>query len=175
MTVGPDSARSSQPVRRQAVKSAAIAVTAWLGLWGFILLSEGRVQPALLAAVVAGATAVGWVAVWLAPVTTPIDWTPAYVSGPSRAGHDPRFSRLSRLLSEATERVTVGDEVHRTLRSLAAERLERLHDVHLESDQERSRQLLGDELYDYVTQPTRRLRGNEAAALSRLLSRIEAL
>lgn len=175
MTAGPDSTQSSQQIRRQAAKSTALAVLAWLGLWGFFLLSEGRVKPALLAAVVAGATAVGWVAVWLAPAATPIDWTPAYVSGPSSAARDPRFSRLSRLLSEATDRVTVGDEVHRTLRSLAAERLERLHGASLESDPEQSRALLGDDLYRYVTQPARRIRGDEAAALSRLLSRIEAL
>lgn len=160
---------------RRVAKATAATVAAWLALWGFFVLSDGRVQPGLLAAAVAGVAVIIWAATWLASAATPIDWAPAYVSDLRRTPHDPRFSRLSRLLSEASDRIAVGDEVRRTLTSLADERLRRLHGVDRGSDPERARALLGDELYRYVTEPSRRTRGNEAASLSRFLTRIEDL
>jgi hypothetical protein len=147
---------------------------AWIFLWGFFAIGEGSVEPGLLALVVIGAGAATWAAAVLLPDAEPIDWTPAYVSTVPTA-RDPRFSRLARMLGEATDRVTVSDEIHRTLRSLTTQRLAEHHRVDLAADPELAQSILGEELYRYVTRPARRLRGNEAARLSELLSRIEAL
>lgn len=147
---------------------------AWVMLWGFFALGEGSVEPGLLALTVLAAGAVIWAVAALLPDAQPVDWTPAYVSAVPTA-RDPRFSRLARMLSEATDRLTVSDEIHRTLRNLTVQRLAEHHRVDLADDPERAQAILGAELYRYVTRPARRLRGNDAAQLSRLLTRIEAL
>jgi hypothetical protein len=151
-------------------------VAVWLASWVFFALDDGEVvRPGLLAIIVLAAFVVIWGAQGVAPFARSTDWTTGYVSSQDSAGHDPRFSRLSRLLGEATDRLTVSDEIHRTLRVLTVERLTRLHDVDLDTQPEQAEALLGGELFRYVSRPARRLRGNEAAHLSRLLSRIEAL
>jgi hypothetical protein len=157
-------------------KRIGALVAVWLASWGFFALDDGAVhQPGLLAGVVLAAFVVIWGAQGVAPFATATDWTTGYVSSQGPTGHDPRFSRLSRLLGEAPDRLTVSDEIHRTLRALAVERLARLHDVDLDTQPEQAKALLGNELFRYVSQPARRMRGNEAAHLSRLVSRIEAL
>jgi hypothetical protein len=162
--------------RLRWAKRATALVAVWLASWGFFALDDGEVdRPGLLAIVVLAALVVIWGVQGLALVVTGTDWTTGYVSSQGPTGHDPRFSRLSRLLGEATDRLTVSDEIHRTLRALTVERLARLHDVDLDTQPEQAKALLGNELFRYVSEPARRLRGNEAVHLSRLVSRIEAL
>lgn len=173
---GSGSSLSPTPGRLFWWQRVGIVVGAWLLSWGYFALDDGEVRsPLLLAIILLAGGAVWWGGHAVALFTTATDWTPAYVSAAGAAGHDPRFSRLSRLLAEATDRVTVSDEIHRILRALTSERLARLHGIDLGTQPDRARQLLGDELFRYVSQPARRLRGNEAAHLSRLISRIEAL
>jgi hypothetical protein len=153
-----------------------IVVAIWLLSWGYFVLDDGEVlQPVLLAIVVIAAAGVVWGGQALALLTDSTDWTPGYVSSTAAGTHDPRFSRLSRLLTEASDRVVVWDEIHRTLRAVTEERLQRLHGIDLATQSDRARQVLGEELFTYVSTPARRPRGDQAAHLSRLISRIEAI
>ena len=105
---------------------------------------------------------------------TPADWQPTYVSPTRAATNDPRFSRLSRMLTEASNRITVADEVQRSLRAIVDYRLQRDHAVDRTTQPDEARALLGPDLFNYLNRPARQ-RGSDAKHLTRLLTRIEAL
>ncbi len=150
------------------------ALLVWLGLWGLAVLGDGDVRPVLLGAAVLAGTAILAAASELTGATEPADWSPVHVPAAALAGNDPRFSRLSRLLSEASDRALVGDELHRTLRRLTDDRLAP-RGVDRRSQPEQARVLLGDDLFDYLAAPPRGRRANETSHLTGLITRIEEL
>ncbi|MBA3308855.1 MAG: hypothetical protein H0U28_02185 [Nocardioidaceae bacterium] len=157
------------------VQRLVAVVFCWAGVWGYGALVEADVRPVMLAAAVTAALTVIWLIGDVGAGVTPADWRQPYRPDPLTRHLDPRFSTLSRLLAEASDRAAVGDEVHRTLTGLVAERLRVKHGIDWYDEPARAREVLGPQLADYLTDRPRPAGPGSARHLARLLTRIEAL
>ncbi|HEY7044036.1 MAG TPA: hypothetical protein VH419_10245 [Nocardioidaceae bacterium] len=143
----------------------ASGFTAWLGL---------RPRPVLVVLVTVSCFAVGWLLADLAARVTPVDWVaPRHRSVPRR-GLDPRFSRLARKLRDDVGWEIAARDLHTTLVSIVDERLAAHHGIDRRQQPAAAQAVLGEELSGYIEEAPRVRRG-QAAYVSKLLTRIEAL
>jgi hypothetical protein len=149
-------------------------VAIWLAFWGLLAAAGSDVNALLLGLAILTATVLVCVSTDLAPTATAADWQATYIAPARVATNDPRFSRLSRMLTEASNRITVADEVQRSLIAIVDYRLRHDHAVDRATQPDEARALLGPDLFNYLSRPARQ-RGADAKHLARLLTRIEAL
>lgn len=161
-------------IRTWVQRLAWVAAT-WLAVWAFVTLLDFGTQPVFLAAVVFLAFAVAWMAAATVSATASAEWAPRNSAPPMRRGEDARFSRLARRLADGTDREAVAREVHETLVGLVDHRLECTFGVSRVADPVAAQRVLGDELYDFISQPAKHPRTRYQRQLSDILSRIESL
>lgn len=91
------------------------------------------------------------------------------------AAMDYRLLRLRRDLRDAVERDDRYDAVYPVLRELAAERLRSSHDIDLDAEPERARQVLEPQLWRYLSTPPTDTRRRSRSALHTAIEGIEKL
>lgn len=88
---------------------------------------------------------------------------------------DYRLVRLRRDLRDAVERDDRPDEVYAVLRGLAAERLRAHHEIDLDTEPERAREVVDPHLWRYLTTPPTDTRKRSRTALQTAIEGIENL
>ncbi len=140
--------------------------------WGFTAWVGLRPRSLLVVIVtVSCALFVGLMSVLLTRVTA-ISWSAPRRQVRPRYGLDPRFSRLSRALSENRDPDVLAAQLHATLVRVIDDRLVSHHGIDRTAAPEQAHALLGAELTAYVAAPRPR---SSRKHLHDLLSRIEAL
>lgn len=119
-----------------AVVLVGIVLAGWSPHVGYLVGVTALAVPATVAIRRTGS------AVW------PSDWPPAELRERPPAGADPRLGTLATMLRRSAEEVSTADHRLRPLLAdLAGHRLRRDHDVDIDSEPERARQLLGDDAF----------------------------
>ncbi|MBA2697879.1 MAG: hypothetical protein H0U61_03800 [Nocardioidaceae bacterium] len=150
------------------------AVFCWSALYFGALAVGSHAEPVLLAALVLAVdVALGMIGE-LSAATDEVDWTPPHRSRARSWGRDARFSRLAQSFSDGSDPQALAVRVHGDLSAVVDHRLASTYAVDRRTDPQAARGILGEQLADYLEQPVRHRRG-EAARLSALLTRIEAL
>jgi len=83
--------------------------------------------------------------------------------------------RLRRDLRDAVERDDRSDEIYPVLRGLAAERLRAHHQIDLDTEPERARQVVDADLWRYLTTPPTDTRKRSRTSLQTAIEGIENL
>lgn len=159
-----------------------------LPLAGFVLLMGGLLfyvgslrysLPEAVAAVLLGALVIALVP-WAITATGRNAERAFWVSTPRQeatppAALDYRLVRLRRDLRDAIERDDRDDEIYAVLRGLAAERLQASHQIDLDSEPERAREVVDDHLWRYLDNPPVDTRKRSRTALLTAVEGIEKL
>lgn len=174
---GPRGART----RRDQIRRAVLAFlgTAVVGalLWYINVLRYDLVTAVVIAlAVGCVVTLLSWVMSEESARLKPAYWFASIREESVRpAALDYRMLRLRRDLRDATERSDRTDEIFPVVRALAAERLLARHDVDLDADPVRARELMHPDLTKYLSHPPTGTAKRSKRDLNRALDRIEEL
>jgi hypothetical protein len=133
---------------RRWLKRALAAVCVWLAAIGFALFTERHPHPFALGAAVVATLTVGWLCVDAFQGAETPQWSLYRAPAPART-FDPRFSRLSQELDEATDRQAASLAVHGSLSAVADRILLDKYGVDLEHDPDTAREILGDQVWSY--------------------------
>lgn len=101
--------------------------------------------------------------------------TPRLERQPPPEQMDYQLLRLRRDLRDALERDDRTDEIYPVLRSLAAERLKAHHEIDLETEPERARDVMDPHLWRYLTNPPVDTRKRSKTSLHTAIEGIEKL
>lgn len=127
----------------------------------------------LAAAVLAG-LAVIWLCVDAYSVSLPPQWELYFSRSPGRS-FDPRFSRLSQELAEASNRQTASIALHDSIEKIADEILRTKYGVERRTDPEGAQRVLGPEVSAYLAVDPNRERDVFSQRLFDVLTRLESL
>lgn len=150
------------------------ALVIWLLGWAVTAALGAHPQPALLALATAAAFAVGGAVIDVCAFVDQADWVPPHRARPRQWGLDPRFSRLSQSFNDGTDPQVVAERVHQSLVRVVDDMLASRHGIDRLQDPQTARQILGDEVADYLDRPPRYRRG-QFQQLPSVLTRIESL
>lgn len=124
-----------------------------VGLWGAAIgygeLTDRTPHLLPLAAAVAAILAVVWLCTDALEVSEPPQWT-LYRSATPERTFDPRFSRLSQELAEASDRRSASIAVHRSLTAIADRMLRDRYDVDRAENPSAARDILGEPAASYL-------------------------
>ncbi|MDX6298189.1 MAG: hypothetical protein QOI51_2046 [Nocardioidaceae bacterium] len=160
-------------MKRWAQRGVA-ALAVWAALLGYAELDNRRPHPVGLAAAVLAILAVVWLCTDAYEVAQPPQWA-LYHSRPPTRSFDPRFSRLSQQLAEATDRHAAAVAVHTSVSQAAEGILLDKYGVDSARDPEQARQILGDLAADFVAAGPAEDRFVFSPELFDVLDRLESL
>lgn len=150
------------------------ALCTWLLGWVVLAALGTHPQPVLLALATVSGYAVGGAILDAQGLTDRADWVPPHRAKPRQWGIDPRFSRLSQSFHDGTDPQVVAERVHTSLLQVVDGLLLSRHSIDRQEDPQAARDILGDEVVDYLERPPRYRRGL-FQQLPSLLTRIESL
>jgi hypothetical protein len=159
---------------RRWVKRVAIAVCFWIGTMGFAVFTDRHPHPFALAAATAALFTVGWLCTDAFEDAETPQWTLYRVASPERT-FDPRFSRLSQELDEATDRKAASRALHASLNAVAGHILLAKYDVDLGRQPEEARSILGERAWSYLDATPGDDRVVFTPLVSDVLDRLESL
>lgn len=140
--------------------------------WGFTSWVGLRPRPVLVIVATVTCVLIGGLVSRIHAGVTPMSWTAPRRATRHRYGLDPRFSRLSRDLSDNRDPDALATQLHTTLVRVIDDRLAAHHGIDRTTEPEQARAVLGSDLAAYVATPGPRASRRQ---LSDLLTRIEAL
>jgi hypothetical protein len=160
-------------VRRWAGRAAGAAAL-WLLVLGYAYLDDRTPHVVGLAAAVTAILAVVWLSVDAFEDTRPTYWRIHATRIPTRT-FDPRFSRLSQMLAEASDRRAAAEAVHSSIAAVTDALLRDKFRIDRHDDPAAARALLGDEVWVYLNDG----HGNDKNVFSErllgVLARLESL
>lgn len=163
-------------------RGSVLPVAGFVLLLGGLLFYVGSLRysvPEAVAAVLLGALVLALVP-WAVSGTGHDAERAFWVSTPRAEAAPPsaldyRLVRLRRDLRDAIERDDRTDEIYPVLRELAAERLRAHHQVDLDTEPERARQVVDPHLWRYLTTPPTDTRKRSRTSLQTAIEGIEKL
>ena len=132
------------------LKRALAVVCVWGAAVGFAVFTERHPHPLPLAAAVAAILTVVWLCVDAYQDAESPPWSLYRSPTPART-FDPRFSRLSQQLDEAADRREASVAVHASLAAVADRILLDKYDVDRERDPEAAHEILGEDVWSYLS------------------------
>lgn len=163
-------------IRRAVLAFLATAVVGGI-LW-YINVLRYDLTTAIVIALAIGAviTLLTWVMSEESPRLKAAYWfNPLRQESVRPAPLDYRMLRLRRDLRDATERNDRTDEIFPIVRALAAERLQSIHAIDLDTDPEAARQVMHPDLIKYLSKPPSGTAKRSKRDINRALDRIEEL
>ncbi len=162
-------------IDRQVWRDRALwCVGTFAVVWGFTAALGSDPQPLLLALATLSGFVLGGVVVDIHMYVDEADWLPPHRSMGHQWGLDPRFSRLSQSFHDGTDPQAVAEHVHRSLVPVIDGLLLSRHGLDRHEDPAAAREVLGNDVSDYLAKPPRYRRGH-FTQLSTLITRIESL
>lgn len=163
-------------------RGSVLPVAGFVLLLGSLLFYVGSLRyslPEAVAAVLLGALVISlvpWAITGTGHDAERAYWvsTPRLEAAPP-AALDYRLVRLRRDLRDAIERDDRTDEVYPVLRGLAAERLRANHQIDLDTEPERARQVVDPHLWRYLSTPPTDTRKRSRTSLQTAIEGIENL
>ena len=163
-------------------RGASLPVIGFVLLMGALLYYVGSLRysiPEAVAVVLLAALVVGLVP-WAVSGTGHDAERAFWVSTPRGEAAPPsaldyRLVRLRRDLRDAVERDDRPDEIYAVLRGLAAERLRAHHQIDLDTEPDRAREVVDQPLWRYLTTPPTDTRKRSRTALQAAIEGIEKL
>jgi len=131
------------------LQRAAVGICVWLAAIAFAIFTERHPHPLALAAAVAAVLTVVWLCVDAFQTTEAPQWSLYRAPAPPRT-FDPRFSRLSQELNEATDRRAASVALHTSLSAVADRILLDKYAVDLEREPAAAREILGEQAWSYL-------------------------
>jgi len=157
------------------LKRVAAVVVIWAAVVAVGVLFQMSPRPLLLAAAVLAGGSLLWLVTDIGTATQTSRWQIAATVSQVTRGSDPRVGILHRSLSDPDDRRGYSRNVHPTLVSVVDERLRTRHGIDRAAEPARAREVLGDDLADFLRQPCPGPAGREPRHLADLLTRIESL
>jgi hypothetical protein len=151
-----------------------VAVAVWALLVGYVRLDDRQPHPLGLATAVVAVLAVVWLCSDAYAVAVPPQWQLYYSRSPART-FDPRFSRLSQELAEASNRQAAATAVHTSLADVADRILLDTYGVDRARDPDGARAILGEATTAYLAADPTRQKDVFSRQLLDVLTRLESL
>ncbi len=151
-----------------------VAVAVWAGVTGFAELTDRRPHLLALAGAVAAVVAVGWLCTDTLGLADAADWSLYRSPSPDRS-FDPRFSRLSQELAEATDRRTASAVLHASLVAVADQILFDRYDVDRARQPVEAKDILGERATAYLAAGPGAETDVSSPRVSHVLDRLESL
>ncbi len=151
-----------------------LAVVVWLALLGFGSIDDRKLYPVALAAAVAAALAVVWLCQDAYIVAEPPQWALYHSPAPSRT-FDPRFSRLSQELADASDRQAAALAVYTSVAGVADRILRDTYVVDRALDPAAADRILGESISSYLAAGPSRAKNVFSPQLFDVLTRLESL
>jgi hypothetical protein len=146
----------------------------WVVLVGYGWLAERETHYLALTAAVAAVMTVVWLCTDAYAVALPPEWHLYYTRSPARS-FDPRFSRLSQELAEASDRRAAALAVHSSVEKVADVILVDKYGIDRAADPQAAGLVLGEETMDYLAANPERERDVFSDRLFHVLERLESL
>ncbi|MEJ7630247.1 MAG: hypothetical protein WKF54_11705 [Nocardioidaceae bacterium] len=153
---------------------AGAAILVWGLVVGFAYFIERPPHLVVDGAAVCAVLTVVWLLTDTIELAEPPDWSLYHSSSPDRT-FDPRFSRLSQELSDASDRRAASVAVHDSLDAVADRILLDKYDVDRSRDSQAARTILGEQVFAYLEAPPGSEKMLFSPALSDVLDRLESL
>ncbi len=159
---------------RRWLKRVVAAFAVWAFILGFAVFTERDPHPIPLAAAVAAGLAVVWLCTDIHQGEETPEWSLYHAPAPART-FDPRFSRLSQELNEASDRRSASRAVHTSLSKVADRILLDRYDIDRASNPVEARAILGERAWSYLTTKPGDEKVVFSAELFDVLDRLESL
>lgn len=153
---------------------AAAVVLIWVLVVAFAYFIERPPHLVVDAAAVGALLTVGWLLADATGRAEPPDWSLYHSSSPDRT-FDPRFSRLSQELADASNRRAASLVVHDSLDAVADRILLDKYDIDRARDPDAARTILGEQVSAYLCQVPGSEKTVFSPELSAVLDRLESL
>ncbi len=151
-----------------------VAAAVWAALLGYAALDDRQPHPVGLAAAVTAVLAVVWLCTDAYEVAEPPQWALYQSISPDRT-FDPRFSRLSQEIAEASDRKAASRAVHQSLSQVADKILLERYGVNRGVDPDAAREVLGGPTSAFLGVDPEDDARVFSPALSDVLTRLESL
>jgi hypothetical protein len=159
---------------RRWLARMVIAGCVWAAVIGYAELTDRRPHLLALAGAVVALMTLVWLVADVLGLADPVEWSLYRAPSPDRT-FDPRFSRLSQELAEASDRHAASVALHASLSAVADRILLDTYDVDRAADPSRARDILGDDTVWYLEAEPGAEKVVFSARVSAVLDRLESL